>query len=288
MVPYLLGGGKVAKAAYEKFSSHDGTSIAYRVSGEGQPVVLVHGYTVTSTVNFATHYSDDGSGRLAEADGPTVESALVDAGCEVTMLDLRGHGRSDRPNDAGRYSMQRFADDVRALVSHVGIGQAALVGYSFGASISCHLLADSWVSRAALCGMPSDNVEGEDPEFYTDRSILAECFLHDRWDDHPDYKVMREFARLDASGPDFTALGLVAAHALRPIPVAILASASLPVLVLNGGADTGAANDHDLSRFIPGARRVVAGTGHHGNAPSDPKFQAEIVRFVRERVPPPL
>jgi pimeloyl-ACP methyl ester carboxylesterase len=275
----------MAKPAYERFSSHDGTSIAYRVSGEGHPVVLVHGYTVTSTVNFATHYSDDGSGGLAEAAGPTVESALVGAGCQVTMLDLRGHGHSDRPHDAERYSMQIFADDVRALVSHVGIAQAALVGYSFGASISCHLLADPWVSQAALCGMPSENIEGEDPQFDTGRAIIAECFLHDRWDDHPDYKVMRAWARLDGSGPDFTALGLVAAHALRPVPVAILASASLPVLVLNGGADVGAADDQDLSRFIPGARRVVAGKGHHGNAPSDPEFQAEIVRFIQHREP---
>jgi pimeloyl-ACP methyl ester carboxylesterase len=275
----------VAEPAYESFSSHDGTSIAYRVSGEGQPVVLVHGYTVTSTVNYATHYSDNGSGSLVAADGPTVESALVDAGCQVTMLDLRGHGHSDRPHDAERYSQQAFADDVRALVAHLGIGQAAVVSYSFGARISCRLLSDPWVSRVALCGVTSDIVEGENSGFDAESAIIAECFLHDRWDDHPDYKVMRAWALLDGSGPDFTALGLVAAHALRPIPAALLASARLPVLVLNGGADAGAADDQDLSRFIPGARRAVAGDGHHGNAPSDPKFHGELVRFIQQREP---
>jgi hypothetical protein len=59
----------------------------------------------------------------------------------------------------------------------------------------------------------------------------------------------------------------------------------VPVLVLNGGSDGGAADDKDLSRFIPGARRAVAGNGHHGNAPSDPLFQVELVRFVLEQEP---
>jgi len=56
--------------------------------------------------------------------------------------------------------------------------------------------------------------------------------------------------------------------------------ASLPVIVLDGGADEAAAEEHDLARFIPGARRVVAGTRHHGSAPSDPLFQAALARFV--------
>ena len=67
---------------------------------------------------------------------------------------------------------------------------------------------------------------------------------------------------------------------LRPIPAAVLSSASVPVMVLNGGADDGATDELDFARFLPGARRVVAGQGHHGNAPSDPLFHAELVRFV--------
>jgi pimeloyl-ACP methyl ester carboxylesterase len=275
----------MALASYDRFTSHDGTSLAYRVSGEGTPVVLVHGYTVTSTTNFATHYADNGSGRLVEADGPTIESALLEAGCQVAMLDLRGHGHSDRPHEADRYSMEIFTDDVRAFVLHLGISQAAVIGYSFGSMISCHLLTDPWVSRAALGGISSANVAGEDPEFEAERAIMAECFLHGTWDKHPDYKQNRAWARLGSSDPDFTALGLVAANALSPVPAAVLAAASKPVLVLNGGTDHGAADDHDLSRFIPGARRAVAGNGHHGNAPSDPLFQAELVRFVLERQP---
>ena len=125
---------------YDGFTSHDGTRIAYRVTGKGRPVVLVHGYTVTSISNWATHVDPDERGVPVAGPGPTVESALVEGGFQVAMLDLRGHGHSDKPHDPERYSMDIFADDVRSFVDHLGLERAALVGYSFGA----------WIAERAL------------------------------------------------------------------------------------------------------------------------------------------
>jgi len=266
--------------AYKRFTSHDGTSLSYRTAGDGRRVVLLHGFTVSSTVNFATHYSDDGSAGLLETAGATVESALVDSGFEVALLDWRGHGYSDKPHDPKRYSVEAFANDVRSLVDHLGWPEAAVVGYSFGAWITERLLNDPWVSRAALCGVGSFQVEGQYADLEEEWAITSKCFLENSWDEHPDYTVLRTWAELSDS--DFESLGLVAANAFRTIPAAVLAACSIPVLVLNGGGDTGAADEMDLTPFIPGARRAVAGQSHHGTAPSDPLFQAELVAFLHE------
>ena len=78
---------------------------------------------------------------------------------------------------------------------------------------------------------------------------------------------------------DFTALGAVA-QSVRPIPKASLSAATMPVLVLNGGTDEGAADEWDLTPFVPAARRVKAGDGDHLIAPSDPLFQGELASFL--------
>jgi pimeloyl-ACP methyl ester carboxylesterase len=276
-----LESGGMGQSAYDSFEAGDGVRIAYRVSGHGHPVIAVHGFTLPSTVNFATHYSEDDRGKMVETDGPTIESALVEAGCQVIMLDLRGHGHSDRPHDSSKYSMELACDDVRALVRHLKLRMAALIGYSMGAAIACDLLADPWVSRVALCGIGSYFVEGEDEDTAAALPIVAKCFLDGRWNEFPEYQYYRTWAALDGCGPDFTALGLVVAGN-RVIPRSTLAAApaELPVMVLNGGADPGADPSWDLSRFIAGAHRVVAGNADHGMAPSDPLVQAALVRFI--------
>jgi len=263
---------------YSHFTTHDGLTIGYRVSGRGRPVVLIHGYTVPSTVNFATHYAWDEAGSLAVTDGPTIESALVDAGFQVVLYDLRGHGHSARPHDPECYRMDAHVGDACAIVEHLSLERPAVVGYSFGSMIAGRLLGLSWPSAAALCGIGSFNVEGAG-----DHDLgwldLARCFDEGCWDEHPDSAWLRMTAQLDEN-PDFVALAAVARGA-RPIPRETLKAATMPVLVLNGGADDGAADENDLTPFVPGARRAVVGASDHGVAPSDPLFQAEIVGFLR-------
>ena len=263
---------------YDRFTSHDGTGIAYRVVGSGAPVVLVHGFSVGSEINWATHVDPDEGGIPVAGPGGTVHSALVDAGLQVAMLDLRGHGHSDKPHEPERYSMDACANDVRAFVEHLGVERAVVIGYSMGVMVIGRLLTDPWVSAAVLSGTSSNHVEGQDPDYLADNAILARCFLEGCWNDYPDMKLFRAVARLDPN-VDFVALGRVA-EAIRSIPPEMLKNVRVPVLVLNGGADEGAVDEYDLSPFIPGARRVIAGTRDHVSAPSDPLFQAELVRFV--------
>ncbi len=269
----------MTKYIYDSFTTHDGVAIAYRVSGQGRPVVLIHGYAVTSTVNYATHYAYVGDEGLAAVTGPTLESALLEAGFQVVMYDLRGHGHSAKPHDPGRYGMDAHVGDVRAIVGHLSLDRPAVVGYSLGSLIAGRLLSFPWLSAAALCGTSSSCVEGEDPELEEGYAAVARCFAEGCWEEYPDLAPLRGFAELDEN-PDFIALAAVATG-VRGIPKEILSAAAMPVLILNGGGDAGAADEYDLTPFVPGARRTVAGHADHPTAPSDPLFHRELIGFLQ-------
>jgi pimeloyl-ACP methyl ester carboxylesterase len=100
-----------------------GVGIEYEVSGEGRPVVLLHGFP--------------DSGRLWRHQVP----ALVDAGFRVIVPDLRGYGRSDKPDAVEAYAMVALAGDVVAVMDDAGAERAHLVGHDWGAALAWGLAA---------------------------------------------------------------------------------------------------------------------------------------------------
>lgn len=100
----------------ERFE-YDGFELAYESYGEGPRVtVLLHGLLFSKRMH----------GELARA--------LAGRGHRVITLDLLGHGASDRPPDMWRYSMSEFGREVVALLDHLEIPQAAVMGTSLGAN----------------------------------------------------------------------------------------------------------------------------------------------------------
>lgn len=69
--------------------------------------------------------------------------ALAGAGLHVVTLDLLGHGRSDRPADPLVYSMTAFAEQVVALLDHLGAEQAVIGGTSLGANVSLEVAVEA-------------------------------------------------------------------------------------------------------------------------------------------------
>jgi pimeloyl-ACP methyl ester carboxylesterase len=107
-----------------------GVGIEYEVTGEGRPVVLIHGFPDT--------------GRLWRHQVP----ALADAGFKVIVPDLRGYGRSDKPPAVDAYAIPAIAADVLAVMSDAGAERAHLVGHDWGAAVA-------W----ALAGVASERVD---------------------------------------------------------------------------------------------------------------------------------
>jgi pimeloyl-ACP methyl ester carboxylesterase len=116
----------------------DGQRLAYATYGEGpRVVVLVHGLLFSQ--------------RMHEALG----EALADHGHRAVTLDLLGHGRSDRPRDMWRYSMPIFGAQVVALLDHLGVREAAVLGTSLGANVALEVAAQAPERlRAMVIEMP--------------------------------------------------------------------------------------------------------------------------------------
>jgi pimeloyl-ACP methyl ester carboxylesterase len=99
-------------------ASQDGTRLRYRLSGAGETaLVFVHGWSCEH--GFWKHQV------------PAFASSH-----HVVTLDLAGHGESAR--DRERFTIEAFAADVGAVVEHLDLAQAVLVGHSFGGAISIH------------------------------------------------------------------------------------------------------------------------------------------------------
>src|SRR6267142_5028126 len=122
-------------------SFHNGAvEIAYLDEGEGDPIVLVHGFASNKEVNWVM---------------PGWTSTLRRDGRRVIALDNRGHGQSTKLYDPAAYHCALMADDVRALLDHLGLSRADVMGYSMGARITAFfaLAHPARLRRAVLGGL---------------------------------------------------------------------------------------------------------------------------------------
>lgn len=98
---------------------HHGHTFVYDEYGEGDEVlVYLHGLLLDSGINRG------------------IAASLADRGIRVVLLDLLGHGRSAKPRHASEYRIDRYADQVLALLDHLRIPSAVLGGVSLGANVS--------------------------------------------------------------------------------------------------------------------------------------------------------
>jgi pimeloyl-ACP methyl ester carboxylesterase len=175
----------------------DGVGIEYQVTGQGSPVVLLHGFP--------------DSGRLWRHQVP----ALAGAGFQVIVPDLRGYGRSGKPEAVDAYSLPLLAGDVLAILADVGIARAHLVGHDWGAALAWTLatLAPDNVDHLAVLsvGHPATflrTFEQRQKSWYMllfQFPGIAERWLTEdnwanfrRWAAHPDAGAV--IADLDADG----------------------------------------------------------------------------------------
>ena len=159
-----------------------GLSTCYVEAGKGPPVVLLHGFT----------------GSKAEW-APLIESLAT--GYRLVAVDLPGHGESEAPADAARYEMAEVAQDIAALLVHLDIASAHLLGYSMGGRLALYLaltqsaLWRSLVLESASAGLatePQRAKRREEDEALADfiEAQGVEAFV-ERWEQLPLFASQR-------------------------------------------------------------------------------------------------
>ncbi|MGE6783147.1 alpha/beta fold hydrolase [Ensifer adhaerens] len=246
--------------------NHDGLEIAFFDEGDpsGAPILLIHGFASSANVNWVF---------------PGWLKTLGDAGYRVIALDNRGHGKSSKPYDPELYHPQQMAGDAVALLDHLGIAEAHVMGYSMGARISAFMaLAHPHRVRSLIFGgLGIGMVTG-----VGDWDPIADALVAPSLDDvsHARGRMFRAFA--DQTKSDRQALAACISTSRDLLTPQDMARIEQPTLIGVGTTDDIAGSAHELAALMPDARALDIPGRDHMLAVGDRVFKKAALEFLAE------
>jgi len=261
-----------ARSADELFFDSNGVKIHYTDEGQGEPVLLIHGFTADITINWTI---------------PGTRKALAQD-YRVIAIDNRGHGLSDKPHYADKYGLEMVEDAVR-LLDHLKIEKAHVVGYSMGGIITLKLVAThperlrtvtlggaGWMREADLAGDTfADALEknGDLSQFINGLVAPGKPKLSDQ--------QMKLITTMIASLNDMQALAAVARGWKKLVVTEQeLESIRVPTLAQVGANDFVKPKVDDLQGRVPGLKTIVIADADHLGAFSSPLFIENLKAFL--------
>jgi pimeloyl-ACP methyl ester carboxylesterase len=238
--------------------------IAFLDEGEGEPILLVHGFASSKEFNWVN---------------PGWFTTLKSAGRRVIAFDNRGHGQSTKLYDPADYHTERMVDDARALLDHLGLPRADVMGYSMGARIAAFLaLAHADRTRSiVLGGLGLHLVDGVGlPESIAE--ALEAPSLADVTD--PQGRMFRAFA--DQTRSDRRALAACIRGSRQVMAREKAASIRTPTLIAVGTKDPIAGSAEQLAAIMPKAGVLPIPGRDHMLAVGDKVFKAGVLQFLQE------
>jgi pimeloyl-ACP methyl ester carboxylesterase len=239
-----------------------GISIAYEVHGEGQPILLIHGF--------------GSSGKINWIDTGWVET-LVGAGFQPITFDNRGHGASRKLYDAQLYFAHEMARDAKRLLDHLGITRAPVMGYSMGARIAAYLMLQEpqAVSSAIWGGMGLNLISGLEDSEEIIEALTAESLADVTG------RMGRQFRIFaDHSKSDRAALAACMMTSRQPMAIEDVKRITVPVLVAVGEDDDMAGSPEKLAALMPNAEAFTIPRRNHMLATGDKRFKEAALTFL--------
>lgn len=244
--------------------NRDGVAIHYEEHGQGPALLLSHGYSATCRM---------WDGQIA---------AFKDR-YRLIVWDMRGHGQSDYPTDAGAYSEAMTVADMAAVLDAAGEKTAIIAGLSLGGYMSLAFHARHPERTRALMLFDTG------PGFKKDDARIA-------WNARANLRArdleIRGLAALGAGDEvrmsqhrDATGLAGAARGMLAQRDDAVIRSLEaihVPTLVLVGANDTNflAATDYMAAKINGAVKAVIADAGHAANLHQPEAFNATVDKFL--------
>ncbi|MDO9488720.1 MAG: alpha/beta fold hydrolase [Sphingomonadaceae bacterium] len=241
------------------FASFDGERIAWREMGEGRAVILLHGLFSHAEMNWL---------RWKTA------QVIAAAGVRVIMPDFRAHGLSAAPHDPAAYPDDVLAQDIEALVAHLGLTDFDLGGYSLGARTTVRLLVRGLrPRRAMLAGMGLKGIVGSKlrSDFFLDAIANRDSVEQGT----PAWMAV-QFMKTTGTDPE------AVVHVLRgqqTTEAAALSGIAMPVLVVCGVDDDDNGSAPDLAAALPDGRYVEI-PGNHMSSVTRPELGTAMRDFL--------
>jgi len=242
-----------------------GVRIAYIDEGEGEPILLIHGFAS----NVVTNWID-----------PQWVRTLMQAGRRVIAYDNRGHGESDKLYEPERYGAPEMAEDAVRLLDHLGIERVDVLGYSMGTRIAAFLVFThpERVRSVIFGGLGIHMVRG-----MVGSGPLAKALEAPRLEDvtNDTARSFRLFAEQTKS--DLKALAACMRGPREKLPPEKLGEIAVPVLVAVGSEDVIGGSGAALAELIPGSQFLEITGRDHMKAVGDSRFKQGVLDFLAKR-----
>lgn len=248
--------------------SHEGFDLAFLdrqpASGSGDPVLMIHGFASSHYVNWVA---------------PGWFKTLNDAGYRAIAFDHRGHGASTKTYDGADYTPDKMASDAAALLDHLGIERAHVMGYSMGARVSAFLALSEpgKVATLVLGGLGIGLVDG-----VGDWDPIAEALLADEAAaiTHARGRMFRAFA--DQTKSDREALAACIIGSRDELSEDQVARIAQPTLIAVGTTDDIAGSPDELAALMPNATAIHIEGRDHMLSVGDRTFKKRVLEFYSE------
>ena len=247
-------------AEVHRWTASDSAELAWHEMGEGRPVILLHGLFSDAPMNWINF----GHAERIASDGR-----------RVIMPDLRAHGLSAKPHDAGAYPPGILVRDLTELIAHLQLTEFDLGGFSLGARTTVQAVGEGLKpGKAILAGMGLRGLQnwGRRQQFFHD--AIAKFDTSARGDPHWLAIQFMKTMKVDrvAAGHVLSSFGDMAPEWLDAFAMA--------TLVVCGREDEDNGSAKELAEALPNAQFAEV-PGTHMSSVTKPELGDEIARFLR-------